>query len=196
MTQGKPDRSRTVHREKRPPKPLDAASLRDLALFYASRFASTEARLATYLTRKLRERGWSGDAPPDIAALTGRLAELRYVDDRAWGEAKARTMAARGLGARRVREALRHGGVGDDDMAAVLDRPDGDDAAEPGLAEAIIFARRKRIGPFGANPATRDPDLRRRALAAMLRAGHGFDIARRILDAPDAETLESQLTAG
>lgn len=193
MTQGKRDGSPSVQRERRPPKPLDAASLRELALYYAGRFASTEARLATYLRRKLRERGWAGDAPPDVAELTARLAELHYVDDRAWGEAKARTMAARGLGQRRVREALRHGGVGADDMAAVLDGGDDGDV-EPGLAEAITFARRKRLGPFGATPAARDPDLRRRALATLLRAGHGFDIARRILDAPDTETLERQLT--
>jgi regulatory protein len=158
---------------RRTASPLDPAGLESLALRYVERFATTRARLTDYLVRKLRERGWEGDQP-DPAAIAQRMADLGYVDDRAYGEAKAAAMARRGLGARRVAGALRHAGVRGDDA----------DALEPAIGErsvaaAIAFARRKRIGPF----AEQEPDrlLREKQMGALLRAGHSPDLARRIL---------------
>ena len=143
-----------------------------MALRYVERFATTRAKLATYLTRKLRERGVDG--PVDIETLADRMAELRYVDDRAFAEARAASMTRRGLGARRVRDALRHAGVGSDDSEAVVDTLD-DGAA----ASAMAFAKRKRIGPFAAEPVERD--RREKQIAAMVRAGHSPTLARRIV---------------
>ncbi|MBU6164626.1 MAG: RecX family transcriptional regulator [Alphaproteobacteria bacterium] len=164
-----------------PPPPLDEAALRELALHYAARFATTQARLRRYLARKLKERGWAGSAPPDVTALIDRLAELRYVDDAAYAGMKARAMAARGLGPRRVAAQLAADGVDADDRG---DAPDADAA----LAVAIAFARRKRLGPFGPAPA--DRAARQKQLAAMLRAGHGMAVARRVLAAVSVEALD------
>ncbi len=167
-------------RERRVPPPLDEAALRELALHYAARFATTRARLARYLARKLKERGWAGAAPPDVPALIGRLAELRYVDDAAYAGMKTRAMAARGLGPRRVAAQLAADGVEGDDRG---DPPD----AAAALAVAVAFARRRRLGPFG--PPAADPAARQKQLAAMLRAGHGLAVARRVLAARSADEL-------
>jgi len=51
-----------------------------------------------------------------------------------------------------------------------------------------VLARRRRFGPFAAEAP--DRPLREKHLAAMLRAGHRLDIARRIVDASDAEDAE------
>ena len=45
-----------VPRRRRERPPLDAEKLRELALAYVGRFATTRARLSTYLERKIRER--------------------------------------------------------------------------------------------------------------------------------------------
>lgn len=169
---------------RRAPSPLDRAGLESLALRYVERFATTRARLTDYLTRKIRERGWEGD-PADPAAIAQRMADLGYIDDRSWGEAKASAMARRGLGARRVAGALRQAGVVGEDA----------DALEPAIGErsvaaAIAFARRRRIGPFA--DTVPDRPTREKQVAALLRAGHSPDLARRILAmAPgdDPETL-------
>ncbi|WP_404333816.1 regulatory protein RecX [Sphingomonas sp. MMS12-HWE2-04] len=172
---------------KRPPLPLDGAVLERLALRYVERFATTRAKLAAYLARKIRERGWAGDRPADPEGVAERMAVLGYVDDRLFAELKARAMGRRGLGARRVEEALRHAGVGSEDAAPASE------AAREGQAEsALAFARRKRIGPFALEEA--DHPQREKQLAAMLRAGHPLDLARRITRmAPgdDVETLVS-----
>ena len=94
---GVPPRSRSS----RPPPPLDARALEQLALRYVERFATTRGKLAHYLARKIRERGWDGP-PADPQAIAERMAGYGYVDDRAYAEAKARALTRRGYGARRV----------------------------------------------------------------------------------------------
>jgi regulatory protein len=171
----------------REPRPLDAAQLQEIALGYAARYATTTAKLRRYLTRKLRERAWTPADAPDIDGLVERLATLGYVDDRAYAASKQRDLTARGFGAGRVRGALAAAGVSRDDVAAVL-APDDAAPANPYVA-AIAFARRRRFGPF-AREASPDPARRQRELAAMARGGHDFDVARRVLAASDAATVE------
>jgi regulatory protein len=171
-----------VPQRRSPPPPLDAAALERLALRYVERFATTRGKLADYLRRKVRERGWEG-AAADPVALAERMAALGYVDDRAWAEAKAGALTRRGLGARRVGEALRHAQVGEEDAASV--RPLLDEGA---LDAALALARRKRIGPFGDGGA--DRAVQQKQLAQLLRAGHPFDLARRIVLAAPGDVVD------
>lgn len=168
-----------------PPPPLDAAALDRLALRYVERFATTRGRLADYLSRKLRERGWTGEAAPDPAAVAERMAGRGYVDDRGYAAMKGAALTRRGLGARRVADTLRGAGIAADDAAPVLE-----EAREQAWDSAVAFARRKRIGPFAAAPA--EPKLRERQFAQLLRAGHTMDVARRLVamapgELPDPE---------
>lgn len=154
--------------------PLDRAALERLALRYVERFATTRAKLAAYLDRKIRERGWDGPAA-DPEAVAARMAELGYVDDRAFAEAKARSMARRGLGPRRVAQAFHAAGIEADDAEAVAP-----EIADRAVEAALALARRKRIGPFAT--VTPDRALREKHLAQMVRGGHDFGLARRIVD--------------
>ncbi len=163
----------TDRRSKGPRPPLTRATLERLALHYVERYATTRAKLATYLQRKIRERGWDGDRP-DIDALVERMAERRYIDDRAFAIARAQSLTRRGYGRGRVALALRAAGVDDADTAAA--RAETDPQA---LDAALRFAERRRLGPFARAPA--DRPARDKALAAMLRAGHPLELARLLL---------------
>ena len=137
-----------------------------------------------YLSRKVRERGWDSERQPDIAALVEEFAELDYVNDAQFAEARSRSFVRRGYGMRRLDEDLR---------AAKISKNDGQSAsehmAESAFAAAENFARRKRIGPFANDIAP--PDKQQKQLQAFLRAGHGFDLARRFVHAqPGAELQE------
>lgn len=156
-------------------KPLDNADLRHFALTYVSRYATSRHKLSEYLRRKLRERGWDGEAEPPVDALVAELAENRFVDDRAYAGMKADGLSRRGYGPRRVRQALDAAGIEGDDAAEALKVAEADS-----MAAALAYAKRRRLGPFSTHPD--DPDRRRKALAAMLRAGHAYLTARRILD--------------
>lgn len=160
--------------------PYDAATLERTALDYAARYATTRAKLAAYLRRKLRERGWDGDTPPPVEALVEGFAERGYVDDRAFALARADSLLRRGYGVRRIGAALRTAGIDGETSGALRGRIDA--GAEQA---AMLYARRKRIGPF----AGRSPDAaeKRRWIAAMARAGHPLELVLRVLGAEPAE---------
>lgn len=161
---------------RKPPPPLDASRLERIALRYVERYATTRAKLSAYLRRKLRERGWAGEAEPDLTGLIDRFAELRYVDDEAFAAARTSSLLRRGYGPRRIGAALRAAGVEDQGVQS--------GAAERWEA-ALAFAKRKRIGPFAA--AEHDRAARERAFAALIRAGHETAMARRIVQAIPGE---------
>ena len=189
---------RTSRRRKpRVRKPLDETALRDLALAYAARFATTGAKVEAYLARKIRERGVAEDADGrtrdfDVTGLVTRLIELGYVDDDAYARMKSRDLTARGYGKRRVEQALWAAGVEEQTRAA----------HEPTELEAkrsaVLLARKRGFGPFGhrIDPEA-EIDIQRAAkekqIAAMLRAGHDFETVRFIVDASASEDIEAWL---
>ncbi len=164
--------------DRSPPPPLDAGGLNDLALRYVGRYATTAAKLQRYLSRKLWERGWAGPGEVPVAAIVARCVERGYVDDRVFGEAKARTLSAKGFGRMRVGQALGAAGLERDLAREISGTVDGQKAAE-------ALARRRRFGPHDRLPF--DADRHRKQVAAMLRAGHDMATVRAVLrrDAED-----------
>lgn len=176
-----------MQQRRKPRPPLTAARLEEMALGYVGRFATSRGRLVAYLSRKIRERGWEDAGEPAVEALADKLVRLGYVDDRAFALSKARSLTGRGYGERRVSQALTLAGIAEEDGNAARDL-----AEEEAVAAALRFAQRRAIGPYARHAL--DPAQRERALAAMIRAGHRFPIARAIIDlkpgeSPDAETL-------
>ena len=170
-----------LSKARRTAPPIDESGLQELALRYVGKYATTRARLRSYLERKLRERGWKGQRDPDLDALALRLAGLGYVDDSAFALAKSRSLSARGYGKRRLSDKLRLAGVDEADSAEANALADGE-----AVDAALRCARRRRFGPF----AQRSEERREREkwIAAMVRAGHSFALARAIaMMAPGAE---------
>lgn len=162
--------------------PLDLEALNRFALSYVGRYATTRAKLASYLSRKVRERGWSGEDEPPIGTVVERFVESGYVDDAAFAAARSGTLTRRGFGSRRIGQALSADGVAPD-LAATFQH-DG----EAAFTAAETFARRRRIGPFSS--ASGDESVRRKALSAMIRGGHAFDLARKFADALPGQVPE------
>jgi regulatory protein len=143
--------------------------LRALAIRYVGRYATTRAKLTTYLTRKVAERGWEDETRPPVSEIVESCVAAGYVDDQAFAEAKSRSLARQGYGHRRVESSLYQAGI-TRDVADSL-RPDDESAFE----RAEAFARKRRIGRFAPYPA--DQNLLRRQFAAMVRAGHSPQLA-------------------
>lgn len=184
--------------KRRKAKPLDETSLRDLALSYAARFATTGAKLEAYLARKIRERGVAEDGDGrtvelDVPGLVERLIELGYVNDDAYARMKSRDLTARGYGKRRVEQALYVAGV-DEEV-----RSDNAPGELQGREAAALLARKRRFGPYGeARDDGEDNEQsrleahknREKQIAAMLRAGHMMDHVRFILEAANIAAVE------
>ena len=159
----------------RPIRPLDLEGLQSIALHYAGRYATTGYKLRRYLERKLRERGWAGDAPADLDVLIERFASLGYVDDAGFATNRAASLVRKGFGANRIRATLRAAGIDQECAAANA-------ALEPNiaLAAALSFAKRRRLGPFANDPD--EPKARQRGYAALMRAGHDHETVRRVFN--------------
>jgi len=169
---------------RRTPTPLNESRLNELALRYVGRFSTTRAKLRSYLARKIRERGWDGAREPDLAGIADRFAEQGYVDDAAYALAKSEALTGRGYGKRRVLEQLRAAGVAEEDGAAAREH-----AQAEAVAAALRFAKRRRLGPFAASLVSH-PKEREKALGAMVRAGHGFGLARAIIALPPGADID------
>ena len=165
------------------PKPLNGERLRSLALHYVGRYATTRGKLTTYLNRKIRERGWNGDASADIESLVNEFADLGYVNDAGFAEARSRSFVRRGFGARRLAQDLSTAGIADADSFEAMET-----AKDGAWSAAENFARRKHIGPFAKGEATLE--LKQKQLQGFMRAGHAWDIARAFVNAAPGEILE------
>jgi regulatory protein len=167
---------------KKPAPPLNAESLRQLALHYVGKYATTQSKLASYLSRKIRERGWDDERSADIGGLTERFTSLGYINDAQFAEARSRSFVRRGFGGRRLNEDLRASGIGDAD--AIHAKAHMEDSI---FTAAENFARRKRLGPFAQEAAPLEK--RHKQLNAFLRAGHSFELAKRFVYAEPGDEI-------
>jgi regulatory protein len=158
----------------RSPHPLDAARLDELALAYVARFATSTGKLAAYLARKLRERGWDEDAaaPPDVEAVVERMARAGYVSDEGYARMRSASLRRRGLGARRIAQDLGQAGIDADLREEALG------SQQDARVAALALARKRRLGPLRAQGPMRPMPGRgstrrsEKQVAVFLRAGH------------------------
>ena len=150
----------TQFRNKPAKPPLDAEALERLALFYVGRYATTRAKLASYLDRKLEERGFGGRsrAGRERGQSSGWRRSAMSTTRRSRRCARAPSSAA-AIGDRRIAQALRGAGVGDDDAEtareAVADgrmgrrdfasRGGGDSARSPNAAPSARRGKRRSL---------------------------------------------------
>jgi regulatory protein len=188
---------------------------------HLARFATSEVGLTRVLDRRIqrwaRQAASAGDDPDEVRqrrqqareavrTVVSDMVRLKLIDDTMFADGRARALsrggrsrraiaahlASRGIDAERIEGALLHA------QSGVLD-----DAAQVELAAALLQARKRRLGPFAAQPGDgewteADDAARQRALAALARAGFSHDVARSALetDLETAETLIARLRSG
>ena len=131
---------------------------------------------AAELTEKLVEKGAER---ADAEAAAERMVEYGFINDENYAAMVARHYAARGYGPARIREELRRRRLGRELWDAALDAvPDNSDAAYR------LFAAKMR-GASG-------PDAARKAGAALIRRGFGWDEVRAAMERYLAETENNE----
>jgi regulatory protein len=177
--------------------PPDAANLYDVAVAYLARYSATRATLARALNRRI-DRWVRAAGNPETAAqaaaakrlvpeVVSRLAAAGAVDDAAFAQSRARKLSRTGHSHRAAAAHLAARGVPSELVRSALPE---DEAGE--LAAAVIYLRRRRLGPFRTGAAP--PDVRMKEQGSLARAGFTAATARLALalTAEEAEALVLQ----
>jgi regulatory protein len=181
-------------RRRRGPRRATPKYLRNSALYYLERYASSSAHLRRLLLAKVARSARAHGTDPEAGAaeVEGLIAELLgagLLDDARYAEGRALGLFRRGASARAIRSALLAKGVAPDLIERALEALRAE-AAEPELAAALAYAERRRLGPY-RSPLARAA-MREKDLAALGRQGFGYDLARRVIDAKDVSELEEE----
>ena len=190
---GKPRKTAPGRRRRgRGPREATAKYLRNSALHYLDRYATSSAHLRRLLLNKVARsaRAHGTDAAAGAAAVEALIAEFLgagVLDDARYAEDRALILFRRGASARAIRGALLAKGVAPESIETALERL-GAEAAETELAAALAYARRRRLGPY-RSPQARAA-MREKDLAALGRRGFGYDLARRVIETKDVSELE------
>jgi regulatory protein len=180
--------------EAKPPPPVTPAYLERAALHYLERYSASVAMLRQTLKRRVdkrcRLRGEEAGAFAEaIEATVARAVSAGLVDDDRFTAGRLAALRRRGASARALSAKLAAKGVSRDTVSAAMEneRATADEGVDLEEAAAQAYAKRRRLGPWRrleARATYRDRDL-----AAMARAGFGYALGRRVIeaDAPDSE---------
>jgi len=179
-------------RRRRAPRKVTPDYLERAALYHLERYASSAENLRRVLMRKVwrsekqhvtdteEAAGW-------VDALVERFCRTGLLDDARYAEARAASLHRRGDSRRAIRQKLSAKGLGTDDIDQALEQVAAEALADPDLEAAVRYVRRRRLGAF-RRPEER-ADRRERDLAALARAGFSYDLAKRVIDSDDPETM-------
>ncbi len=179
---------------RRTPRKITPARLERIALAYLERYASSTENLRRVLMRRVkRSADHHGTDPEDGAVMVDdvlrRYQEVGLLDDDAYARMRTTSLHRRGASKRLIRAQLASKGVKSAIIGKALEALD-IEHANADLAAACRYARRRRLGPWRAQ--NRD-DSRERDLAALARQGFSYDVARRVIESENRETLEESL---
>ena len=187
------------HSLKRPRlDPLSEAGLRRKVQHHLGRYWPSVAQMRRVLMRHIDRniRRWGGDrelAESLVEPLLTELVESGGLDDFAFSRAWVEQLDRKGSSRRAIFAKMREKGIGRDLVQNELERIEGH-GSERELWRAIVYARRRRLGPARFDPLHR-AERRKKDMAAMARAGFSYGIVVQVIDCEDlmalAETVET-----
>ena len=188
-------RARQDGKPRRKPRPATPERLRKAALSYIDRYATSSANLREILMRRVRRSVRLHDTDLEEASrwadeIVADFDARNLVNDTLYAENRARRLYRGGASRRKIEMSLKTKGVGTADIAAALAALEETDP-DAEFTAACQHARRRRLGPWRHDDRAA---RRNRDLAAMARAGFGYEMASQVIDAPDPEALEAEAT--
>lgn len=187
-------RSPAPPRGPKPQKRVTPQYLENAALHYLQRFASSTDNLRRILMRKVERSAAAHGTDREEGArwveeLLARYRRSGLLNDGTYARMRAESLHRRGASTRAIAQKLAAKGIDRDEADKALDTLREDIGSELDISAALALARRRRLGPYRlpeARAAHREKDL-----AALGRAGFAYDVARRVVDAEDPDSLET-----
>ncbi|MCB1562082.1 MAG: regulatory protein RecX [Alphaproteobacteria bacterium] len=168
------------------PRRITESYLHNAGLYYLQRFSASSGHFREVMLRKIK-RSCHAHTDQDfeacvtlLDALILRFQETGLLNDEDYARMMVRSLRQRGHSRRLILLRLGAKGLPQDLIQEQLVYLDHDECEDQGEAErqaALVFARKKRFGPYAA-----DPDQNReKAMASMARAGFSYDTIQHVL---------------
>lgn len=171
-------------RGKKPPKKITEKYLYNSGLAYLQRFPASTPHFRRVMSRKIdRSCNYHKDQNREtcltlLESAIQQFERMGLLNDDAYLSGMINSLRRRGLSTQAILSRLGQKGLAQDRVVAALRGHDEDSGvANADLAAAVLLTRRKRIGAYRKDSAAD----RAKELAALARAGFGFDIAQKAL---------------
>ena len=194
--ENKPRKASTHKKEFKPPKKISPRYLYNSGLAYLQRFPASSMHFKTVMKRKISKSCRHHTEQNMDECLTTlddvviQFKELGLLDDDAYLKGMITSLRRRGLSSAQIHSKLMQKGYQRGDITNALNIYDNEELSECENGDshaALIFARRKKLGPFD-RLQKRDTD---KSMATMARAGYSYDIAKKILSMSEEDLPEN-----
>jgi regulatory protein len=176
------------------PKPVTQQSLRNAALRYIDRFATSRDNLRKVLMRRVQKSHYHHGTDLELASqwieeLLDKLEKSQFINDQTYADMRAGSLHRRGTSQRILKMKLKEKGLSEDTITKALETLSAENESENLERDAAIaLAKRRRLGPWRL-PEKRS-DTKDKDLASLARAGFSYDLAKEIIEAESVADLE------
>ena len=181
--------------KKKKPRKTSKKSIENAAIFYLQRFSSSIENLRRVLMRRVYRSAQYHHTNPEedakiVDSIIYRFIETGLLNDRQFAQMRANTLYRRGTSSRVIRARLYEKGVTNEVINEVLESLF-EDGEISDLGAATIFAQKRRLGPY-RNPDNRS-EYTKKDMNALARAGFGYNVALKIINAEKLSDLDEDL---
>jgi len=186
----KSNRNKNKHKEKAPKK-ITERYLFNAGTHYLQRFTSSSAHFKFVMMRKVK-RSCAHHKDQDLKtceemvdALVTKCEELGLLNDQAYVRGMVTSLRRSGKSRRAIEMKLRTKGLCTDMIADAINEYDAETNhtdLHPEQHTALIFAKKRKIGPFRKETSKTQDNIEQKELGILARAGFSYDVCRFILD--------------
>lgn len=183
------------------PKEITPGQVEWAANNYMQRYIATETQLRRVLMRRLqknwRKRGekvTEEERQRGLDLVTAQIEKIREagrIQDEKVALMWTEHYVNRGKSTPFIRQKLREKGVGAEIITQSIQKIH-DQMADPALESAITYARKRRFGAY-RRTSEQQAERKEKDMAAMIRAGHRYDVVRQVLDCSTIAEIEELL---
>ncbi|MDX1737693.1 MAG: regulatory protein RecX [Alphaproteobacteria bacterium] len=174
-------------------KPITAARLNNIALYYLERFSSSAENLRRVLARRIEKSVYEHGTDKEeglkaVDEIVERFVETGLLNDQLYARSVAFSQHRAGKSQKAIRMKLASKGVASDVIDAAMSELQEEIGESSELQAALSYVRKRRLGPYRIK--NRD-EKKEKDLAALARQGFSYDICRQAIEIETIDELEA-----
>ena len=164
--------------------------MRNFAFNYIEKFAPSKQQLKTYLLKKYLKSKTPinrSNVSNLIDIVLEDLEKSKFINDKFYSEAKAKSLIHRGSSINKIRNYLIGKGVDDKYIKNTIDQIR-ENNEDQDFFSAIKICKKKRIGP--SRQEDNRPLFYKKDMGVLARSGFDFEVSRRVMDLDKDEYIK------